>query len=81
MTTAEAAQVGNCTECGATLSRYNSAPICSSCARTAEAAPSGGRWISRPTVSDVVDDAGGELRGWRKSSGTSQAEAARMCST
>ena len=78
MTAAEAsAAVGQCTQCGAPLSRYNPDPVCASCTHADEIIPAAGEWLSRP-VGVPGDDAGVVVRAWRGSTGSSQAETARL---
>ncbi len=79
MTAAEAsAAVGQCTQCGAPLSRYNPDPVCASCTHADEAIPSVGEgWLSRPS-GVPGDDAGAAVRAWRGSTGTNQADTARL---
>ncbi|MGB9138818.1 MAG: helix-turn-helix transcriptional regulator [Pseudonocardiaceae bacterium] len=78
MTAAEAsAVVGQCTQCGASLSRYNPDPMCASCTHADETIPAAGEWLSRP-VGVPGDDAGVVVRAWRGSTGSSQAETARL---
>ncbi len=78
MTAAEAsAAVGQCTQCGASLSRYNPDPVCASCTHVDEAVPVVGEWLSRPS-GVPGDDAGAVVRAWRGSSGSSQAETAQL---
>ncbi|MGH7750350.1 MAG: helix-turn-helix domain-containing protein, partial [Candidatus Dormibacteria bacterium] len=72
-----AAVAGQCAQCGAPLSRYNSNPVCATCNRPDEASSAAGEWLSRPT-GVPVDDTGAVLRAWRASAGRSQAEAAGL---
>jgi uncharacterized Zn finger protein (UPF0148 family) len=73
-----AAEVRQCARCGAPLSRYNAEPTCASCNQAGEPAHAPGEWLSRPTAEAPTDDAGSVLRGWRASTGRSQAEVARL---
>jgi transcriptional regulator with XRE-family HTH domain len=74
-----AAAVGQCTHCGASLSQYNPDPICASCNHLHAAPLAGGEWLSRP-LGVPGDDAGAVVRAWRGSTGSSQAETARLLS-
>ncbi|MGH3571117.1 MAG: helix-turn-helix domain-containing protein [Pseudonocardiaceae bacterium] len=72
-----AAKVGQCTHCSAPLSRYNPNPVCTGCSHL-QASPSvPGEWLSRPS-GGPGDDAGVVVRAWRGSTGSSQAETARL---
>ncbi len=73
-----AARVGQCTQCGTPLSRYNPNPVCTSCSHP-QASPSvpATEWLTRPS-GGPGDDAGVVVRAWRGSTGSSQAETARL---
>ncbi|MGH4008920.1 MAG: helix-turn-helix domain-containing protein, partial [Pseudonocardiaceae bacterium] len=80
MTAADAAAaVGQCTHCGAPLSRYNPDLVCASCHHLHAAPLASGAWLSRP-LGVPGDDAGAVVRAWRGSTGSSQAETARLLS-
>jgi transcriptional regulator with XRE-family HTH domain len=72
-----AAAVGQCTQCGAPLSRYNPGPVCARCKQLHDALLASGEWLSRPS-GIPGDDAGAVVRAWRRSTGISQAETARL---
>jgi transcriptional regulator with XRE-family HTH domain len=77
----KSAAVRTCGRCGSTLSKYNTEPICGSCARqppsTSPVLSSAAPWLSRAhlTGSDG-DDVGAVLRAYRLASGRSQAKLA-----
>ena len=78
MTAADAAAaVGQCTQCGAPLSRYNPDPMCARCNQLHDAPLTPGEWLNRPS-GIPSDDAGAVVRAWRRSTGSSQAETARF---
>jgi transcriptional regulator with XRE-family HTH domain len=72
-----AARVGQCAQCGAALSRYNPEPVCTSCSHLQASPPVPGEWLTRPS-GGPGDDAGVVVRAWRGSTGSSQAETARL---
>ncbi len=72
-----AARVGQCTQCGAPLSRYNPDRVCTSCSHPQVSPSVPGEWLSRPR-GGPGDDAGVVVRAWRGSAGSSQAETARL---
>jgi transcriptional regulator with XRE-family HTH domain len=72
-----AAAVGQCTQCGASLSRYDPDRVCASCNHLHEAPLAAGKWLCRPS-GGPGDDAGAVVRAWRGSTGSSQAETAGL---
>jgi transcriptional regulator with XRE-family HTH domain len=72
-----AARVGQCTQCGAPLSRYNPDPMSTSCSHLHASTPAPGECLTRPSGAPG-DDAGVVVRAWRGSRGSSQAETARL---
>jgi transcriptional regulator with XRE-family HTH domain len=72
-----ASAVGQCTQCGAPLSRYNLDPVCTSCSHLHASPSVRGEWLNRPS-GGPGDDAGVVVRAWRGSAGSSQAETARL---
>jgi transcriptional regulator with XRE-family HTH domain len=75
----------SCARCGRALSRYNSDPLCASCARSADGpapavtAVTSGPWLRRHDApQDTRDDVGAVLRAYRTSSGRSQSTLAAM---
>jgi transcriptional regulator with XRE-family HTH domain len=76
----------SCDRCGQSLSRYNHAPICSTCARSARTssaatstAPQATEpWLTRAQWAATPDDVGAVLRAWRLASGHSQVALAAM---
>jgi transcriptional regulator with XRE-family HTH domain len=72
-----AAVVRQCAQCGAPLSLYNPDPVCARCNQLHDAPLTPGEWLNRPS-GIPADDAGAVVRAWRRSTGSSQAETARL---
>lgn len=64
MTAEASAAVRQCTRCGASLSRYNPAPVCAICDHADEPLPAAGEWLSQP-IGAPADDTAAARRAWQ----------------